>query len=155
MTEPRANCREVERKARAKSRASAASKLEKRQQKTPGYYLMLEWYRAMKLEFPGVELNTKWGAHEYTIAKKLVQEVGADRATVLVRHLVRTWKGRETGASEEEKGLPSIGYCWAIRETLGAEVDGVAAVRGSKEDRLRAREYDDEAASHPTHGWGR
>jgi hypothetical protein len=155
VTEQRPNGREAIRKAVDRAVASAARKSRKREEKTPGYYLMLEWYRAMRKAFPEAELKEKWTVAELSVAKNLVREVGGERATALVRHLIETWKRRATGRGEEGKGLPSIGFCWAIRERLAAELDGTAEVPVSKGEKLREWEFDEEvAASHPKFGWG-
>jgi hypothetical protein len=137
----------------ARNRAARQRRQQKKRAANPAAELHREWAMAMR-EHCGVEL-APWDAAEYALGKRLVQEVGYERAVDLVRYFVSTWPVRRSRLQERRDDLPGMKLCWTIRGRLGAEIDGVVSRPTSKRERVIRGEFDPiSAEASPKVGWG-
>lgn len=137
----------------ARNRAAVARRQAKRQRSNPAAELHREWVIAVKEHF--AVSSAPWGGAEYALGKRLVGELGYERAAEVVRYFVATWKSRRTGWQERRDDLPSMKLCWTLRGRIEAELDGHVRCPESKREKVLRGEYDpDSAAASPDRGWG-
>ena len=134
---------------RDKGEKARNRKVQKRRKLSPAKWLGKEWANMVTRRFPGLEVT--WGGAEFALAKKLVDEQGFDRALEIIDHFLSTWGRRKMS----RKGTPGFKLLWVMRDTLIAEMKGLAKVPELRETRIASGEYSEEGAdANPTQGWG-
>ena len=138
----------------ARNRVSRERRAAKRQKTNPAAELHREWVSSMRNEFELVTVPS-WAGAEYSLAKKLVTELGFEKAARLVRYFVETWTERRTAVQERRDELPGLKLCWTIRARVLAEMEGAVSRPTSKRERVLRGEYDQASAeASPMEGWG-
>jgi len=134
---------------RDKGAKARARKVKKRIEKSPAKWLGKEWSVMVARRFPGV--TVEWGGAEFALAKKLIDEQGFDKAVEIIDHFLGTWDRRKMS----RKGMPGFKLLWVMRDTLIAEIKGLAKVPELRETRIASGEYSEEGAdASPSQGWG-
>lgn len=127
--------------------AAARAKRRKRRKKGDAQTeLHVEWSAEFRsLYGKGTEVPP-WGPAERSLARKLIAEIGFDKALEMTRHFVSTWKSRTFD------GVPGVRLMWTIRQRLLAEMTGAVGVN-AKREKLMSDEWDETSAG-PSDGWG-
>lgn len=130
-----------------KREASRRKRRSKRKRSNPQAELHVEWSTEFR-ELYGKDVEVPgWGPAERSLAKKLIGEIGFDKALAMVRHFVRTWPKRTF------EGVPGMKLMWTMRQRMLAEMSGSVSV-SAKRDRLLNDEWSDDSADGPSEGWG-
>lgn len=138
----------------AKNKKIREKKKKKREETKPVKELHAEWVVAMRGHF-GVTQVPEWTGAEYSLAKKLVSDVGFEKAAKIINYYVNTWRKRRTSAQERRNELPNMKICWSLRSRLLAELEGAVSCPKSKRERILKGEYNPVLASAaPSRGWG-
>jgi len=90
----------------------------------------------------------RWAGEDWALAKKLIGDIGFDKAVDIVRHFILTWEARR----RRRDALPGMKLCWTIRQRLLGEVEGDLKVPKSKAERLMRGEFEEDDS--PKTGWG-
>jgi hypothetical protein len=138
----------------AKNRVSRERRAVKRQKTNPVAELHREWVSSMKSEL-GLVTVPAWAGAEYSLGKKLVGELGFEKAARLVRYFIETWSERKTAAQERRDEIPYMKLVWVLRARVLAEMEGAVSRPTSKRERVLRGEYDQASAdASPMRGWG-
>jgi len=140
--------------AERKNRAGKERSDQKRKERHPDRDLHAEWSAAVRLAFGEAVRVPEWHGEDREHARRLVRDLGLERATDVVRHYIWTWKARRTANQEAEGVMPFMRSCWVLRERLMAEIDGLTKVPRTREEWMALREWNPEdAKASPKVGW--
>ena len=139
--------------ARDKAAIARKTKRKKRVAKYPVKVVEEEWRAAYDSVMGHVPVA--WGGKEGKLTKTILKEHGFDRTVDLYRHFLATWPDRIIDHRLEEGALPSVGYCFVIRDQLFAEMDGTKKAPGPVVGYKKRGETDVELIEDgPAEGWG-
>lgn len=131
-----------------KSKRAKERSEKKKKEKTPAQWLRKEWNAMMRAFHPGVK--TEWSGADYSLAKKLVKELGDKQAKRIVEHFIETWDRRKASRT----GVPGMRLCWVMRDQLLAEIEGKVKIRETREMKIRSGEYAGTGDDSANAGWG-
>jgi hypothetical protein len=134
---------------REEADAVVARRKAKRVKERPVAALHDEWVVAMRGLLGADATVPPWAGEDWSLAKKLIGDIGFDKAVDVIRHFVGTWEARR----RKRDAVPGMKLCWTIRQRLLGEVEGKLTVPKSKAERLMRGEYRGKDNS-PKTGWG-
>ena len=124
-------------------------RVNKRKEESPVKWLGKEWMTLFKKKYP--EIESEWTGKDASIVKMLVKERGFDKTLDLIKYFLKTWTRRKASRT----GIPNVGFMWAIRNQLDAEMSGKAKLPILREQKVVSGEWQKGAEKHaPTEGWG-